>query len=120
MKNVTINKVELRGRIGTVRIQSIGDRLVANFSLCTEKHYQDPEGNNLIECCWHHIVVYDGKGINLGGLSRGVLVHLTGSLRQNKYTDVSGNERVFTEILATTMNVINESASAEDYQDPEL
>ena len=120
MKNVTINKVELRGRIGTVRIQSIGDRLVANFSLCTEKHHQDPEGNNLIECCCHHIVVYDGKGINLGGLSRGVLVHLTGSLRHNKYTDASGNERVFTEILATTMNVINESASVEDYQDPEL
>ena len=41
MKNVTINKVELRGRIGTVRVQAIGDRLVANFSLCTEKHYQD-------------------------------------------------------------------------------
>jgi len=64
--------------------------------------------------------VYDGKGINLGGLSRGVLVHLTGSLRQNKYTDASGNERVFTEILAITMNVINESASVEDYQDPVL
>ena len=47
-------------------------------------------------------------------------MHLTGSLRQNRYTDVSGNERVFTEILATTMNVINESASVEDYQDPEL
>ena len=59
MNNVSINKVELRGRIGTVRIQSIGDRLAANFSLCTE-------------------------------------------------------------ILATTMNVINESASVEDYQDPEL
>ena len=65
MKNVTINKVELRGRIGTVRVQAIGDRLVANFSLCTEKHYQDKKGNNLIECCWHHVVVYDGEGINL-------------------------------------------------------
>ena len=59
MKNVTINKVELRGRIGTVRVQAIGDRLVANFSLCTEKHYQDKKGNDLIECCGHHVVVYD-------------------------------------------------------------
>jgi hypothetical protein len=36
MNNVSINNVELRGRIGTMRVQSIEDKLVANFSLCTE------------------------------------------------------------------------------------
>lgn len=116
MKNVTINKVELRGRIGTVRVQAIGDRLVANFSLCTEKHYQDKKDNNLIECCWHHVVVYDGEGINLGGLSRGVLVHLTGELRNSRYTDAQGNERIFTEILAKYTKIINENDSKLDFQ----
>lgn len=116
MKNVTINNVELRGRIGTVRVQAIGDRLVANFSLCTEKHYQDKKDNNLIECCWHHVVVYDGEGINLGGLSRGVLVHLTGELRNSRYTDAQGNERIFTEILAKCTTIINENNSKLDFQ----
>ena len=116
MKNVTINKVELRGRIGTVRVQAIGDRLVANFSLCTEKHYQDKKGNDLIECCWHHVVVYDGEGINLGGLTRGVLVHLTGELRNSRYTDAQGNEISFTEILAKYTTIINENNSKLDFQ----
>ena len=116
MKNVTINKVELRGRIGTVRVQAIGDRLVANFSLCTEKHYQDKKDNDLIECCWHHVVVYDGEGINLGGLSRGVLVHLTGELRNSRYTDAQGNERSFTKILAKCTTIINENNSKLDFQ----
>lgn len=115
-KNVTINKAELRGRIGTVRVQSVGDRLLANFSLCTEKHYKDGQGNNVIECSWHHVAVYDGEGINLGGLSRGVLVHVTGEIRNSLYTDAQGNEKVFTEILAKSMTIINESDSRLDFQ----
>ena len=49
MRNQTINSAELKGRIGTVRICSINDRLVANFSLATERHYTDTSKNNVVE-----------------------------------------------------------------------
>lgn len=42
------------------------------------------------------------------------------SILKSSLEKLSICERVFTEILATTLNVINESASVEDYQDPEL
>lgn len=70
MRNQTINRAELKGRIGTVRICSINDRLVMNFSLATERHYTDTSKNNVVEVTWHHVVVWEGEGINLGGLSR--------------------------------------------------
>ena len=116
MKNVTINKVELQGRIGTVRIQSIDDKLVANFSVCTEKFHTDNEANRIIEVMWHHVCIWEGQGRNLGGLSRGVLVHVTGQLRHQKYFDATGNERIFTEVLADTIAIINESDSPEDFR----
>ena len=115
MKNVSINNVELRGRIGTVRVQSVEDNLVANFSLCTEKHYTDKSGNHIVECTWHHVVVWEGEGINLGGLSRGVLAHVTGELRNQRYTNQSGHESVFTEILAKSLHIIQECDSREDF-----
>ena len=116
MNNVSINKVELRGRIGTVRVQSIEDRLVANFSVSTEKVYKDRAGNNIVEVMWHHVCIWEGKGRNLGGLSRRVLVHLTGELRHQKYLDIAGSEKIFTEILADTLSIINENDSREDFK----
>ena len=116
MNNVTINKVELRGRIGTVRVQSVNDTLVANFSLCTEKHYKDRSGNNVIECTWHHVVVWEGEEINLGGLSRGVLVHLTGEIRNSQYSDTQGNVSILAEIVAKSILIINENNSKLDFQ----
>ena len=114
MRNQTINRAELKGRIGTVRICSINDRLVANFSLATERHYTDTSTNNVVEVTWHHVVVWEGKGINLGGLSRGVLVHVKGHLRNSKYTDAQGCERVFTELVANSLDITNENAIKDD------
>ena len=116
MNNVSINKVELRGRIGTVRVQSIEDTLVANFSLSTEKIYSDKAGNKIAEVSWHHVCIWEGEGRNIGGLSRGVLVHLTGQLRNQKYLDTMGNERIFTEVLADSLVIINENDSKEDFR----
>ena len=49
-------------------------------------------------------------------MSRGVLVHLTGQLRNQKYLDTMGNERIFTEVLADSLVIINENDSKEDFR----
>jgi single-strand DNA-binding protein len=88
---------------------------VANFSVCTEKFYTDKEANRIAEVMWHHVCIWDGGGRNLGGLSRGVLVHLTGQLRNQKYFDTMGNERFFTEVLADSLVIINDKAIFQFY-----
>ena len=39
-----INRIELQGRVGTVRTNIIGDNMVANFSLVTEYLYKTRDG----------------------------------------------------------------------------
>lgn len=101
-----INRVELQGRVGTVRISPVHDTIVANFSIMTEHLYESRDGDKVVEATWTCVAAFEGGEVNLQSLTRGALVHLTGRLRTNRYTDSSGCEKVFTEVVATTLKVL--------------
>lgn len=104
----SINRVELQGRAGTVRISPGIGYVVANFSLMTEHPIESAEDCKLVESTWHNCVAFEGGDVYLEGLTKGVLVHLTGRLRTAKYIAVDGTERTFTEVLADSLKVIEE------------
>lgn len=101
-----INSVELQGRVGTVRIMPVGDCLAANFSLMTEHGYRTSEGAAVIEATWMNISAFERNGISLEGLTKGVMVNVQGRLRTNRYTSMDGVERIFTEVVASNLRVI--------------
>ena len=102
------NRVELQGRVGTVRISPGIGSIVANFSLVTEYPIVSAEGCHLVESTWHNCAAFEGGEVYLEGLTKGVLVHLTGRLRTAKYTTVDGTEQTFTEVIADSLKVIQE------------
>lgn len=102
----SINRVELQGRIGTVRISPGRVKLTANFSLMTEHVQKTANGKTIVEACWHNVAAFQDEGVCLDGLTRGAVVHLEGRLRNCRYTAADGSERVFTEIIASTLKVI--------------
>ena len=104
----SINRVELQGRVGTVRMSPGIGSIVANFSLMTEHPIVSAEGCKLVESTWHNVAAFEGGEVSLEGLNRGAMVHLTGRLRTAKYTSVDGTERTFTEVIADSLNVIEE------------
>ena len=106
MNTQYINRVELQGRVGTVRISPVHDTIVANFSVMTEHMYETSDGNKVVEACWTCVAAFEGGEVNIQSLTRGSIVHLIGHLRNNKYIDNSGNERVFTEVIATSLKVL--------------
>ena len=106
MNTQYINRVELQGRVGTVRISPVHDTIVANFSVMTEYMYQTSDGNKVVEATWMCVAAFEGNDVSINGLTRGSLVNLTGRLRNNKYIDASGNERVFTEVIAASLKVL--------------
>lgn len=106
MNTQYINRVELQGRVGTVRITSIHDTVVANFSVMTEHHYETSEGHKIVETTWTCVAAFEGENVNTKSLTRGSIVHLVGRLRTNKYIDASGCERVFTEVVASSLKVL--------------
>ena len=104
-----INRVELQGRVGTVRIQSVDDQLASTFSLQTEHIYTLKDGSaKVCETSWHCISAFESDEVVTKGLTRGSLVHLEGRLRTNRYTAADGSERTFTEVLATSLKVLEE------------
>ena len=104
-----INKVEIRGNVGTVRLNEHNGKKVANFSVVTDFLYKSREGIPLSETTWHNVVAWSGKDIaDLSLIAKGTQVHITGRIRSNKYTSADGVEKHFYEIMANKLQIFTE------------
>ena len=102
-----LNKIELRGIIGSVRVQNVADTKVANFSVATSHAYKSQDGSPVLETTWHNVVAWEGGQIqNLDQLKKGSSVHICGRLRNRKYTASDGTERAVCDIIAGTLELV--------------
>jgi len=102
-----LNRIELRGIIGSVYVKDFGNTKVANMSVATNHSFKDREGCPVIETTWHYVVAWEGEGIpNLSQLRKGASVHVLGRLRSRKYTSSEGSERVIYEVLASKVETL--------------
>ncbi len=100
-----INKVELRGRIGSVRVDDgIG---VAAFTLATNRVYRDSDHNPVIETTWHAVKVWKGT-VDFAFLEKGRIAHLEGFLCNRRFTDLNGYETTSVEVRATKCEIEDE------------
>jgi len=99
--------MEIQGIIGTIRLNKIFDKSVATMSVATDMVYKNNSGDMVAETTWHNLVVWeDNTSADLNKLERGMHIHAVGRVRNTKYTSASGEERVFTEIIANEFKVI--------------
>ena len=104
-----INRIELQGRVGTVRTNVVGESMVANFSMVTEYLYKTRDGGAANETTWHHVVAWDGRDMpDLNMIAKGTPVHVTGRLRAARYTSADGTEKQFNEIIAHKIRILDE------------
>ncbi len=106
----TINKVELQGNVGNVRIQMAGERRVVHFSLATNRVTRSKEGENVVEASWHNVEAWEGQGIdNVDKVTKGCALHVLGRLRYAKYTGTDKVERTSTDIIATKVELVGDN-----------
>ena len=104
-----LNKIELRGVVGSVKIQSFADNRMARFTLATNYAYKDREGCAVIDTSWHTVIAWENKNITeLNRLERGSKVYVQGRLRYQKYTGSDGVEKVLTEVIANRLIILDE------------
>lgn len=109
-----LNRIELRGIIGTVRVTDFVGSKCARLSVATSLAYRDKDGSAVIESTWHSVVCFEGKDVcELESLEKGDKVHLVGRIRNQRCTDENGNSRMVTEVLASRLDKID---SAEPLQ----
>lgn len=106
-----INKIELQGKIGTIRVNEVTSKKVANFSLLTEHLIKTKEGNVIAEHSWHNVVVWEGENTDprIFNAQKGDIVNVTGRTRNNRYTGADGLEKIFTEVLASKLKLVTEN-----------
>ncbi len=100
-----INRVELRGRIGSIRVnESEGTALLA---LATNRVYKNRDGQAVIETMWHNVRV-NGEMTDLSALKKCGIAHVRGFLHLHRYTGTDGALRDSLEVWATECEVENE------------
>lgn len=102
-----INRVELRGVVGTARINETREGRIVRFSLATNYVYRASDGMPVIETIWHSCIAFEcGHVSGLDRIVKGTVVHLTGRIRCRRFVDINNAERNETEIVADSLEVL--------------
>lgn len=111
----SLNRIELRGNVGNVRLAEVGSGRVANFSLATNYLYKTRDGDAGVETTWHNIVAWEAKGMpDLSRIQKGIAVYVCGRMRQSKYTGADGEDKQIYEVMANRLQIIEDPAKVPD------
>ena len=110
-----LNRVQLRGIIGSIKVQNVGCSKVARLTVATNYAYKDAHGYCIIETTWHNVTAWEGKTIQcIDRLGKGTKVEISGRLKNQRYIGEDGMDRYTTEILAQTVSIITEPLIMEE------
>ena len=99
-----LNRIELKGNVGNIRISETGAGKVARFSLATNYIYPNRENETVVETTWHNIVAWEGKNIrSVERITKGEKVYVSGRLRTAKFTGNDGEDRQVYEVVASKL-----------------
>ncbi|MFQ6114506.1 MAG: single-stranded DNA-binding protein [bacterium] len=112
----TVNKVILLGRLGQdpeLRYTPNG-AAVTTLSLATNEVWKDSEGAKQERTEWHRVVLWR-KLAEIAGewLKKGSRVYIEGRLQTRSWEDKDGVKRYITEVVASTMTLMDTKAESE-------
>lgn len=102
-----LNKIELKGNVGNIRISDVGGNRVARFSLATNYMYKGKDNEAVVETTWHNIVAWSGKGMpDFSGITKGTPLYVSGRLRTSRFTGSDGTEKTVYEVIASKVEPV--------------
>ena len=105
-----LNRIELRGYVGSVSRYNGGDKPMVRLTLATSHAYKDKAGAAVIETTWHNVVAWEGKGTSdLDALEKGSRVYVCGRLKNQKYTGADGIDRMSYDVYASKLNILDDN-----------
>lgn len=101
-----LNKIELRGVVGSVHITKVGDTEVVRFSVMTEYCYRDKDGCAVVDCTWFNCTAWADKTPSSVNMEKGDWVNLSGRVRMFRYTTAYGVSNSGWEIMVKDLKII--------------
>ena len=104
-----LNRVELKGVVGAIRIQTFDETKMARISVATNYAYKDRDGAMVIDTSWHCVVAWEGEKIrDLDKITKGSKIRVLGRLRYQNYVGTDGVERMGVDILASEVELLED------------
>lgn len=104
-----LNKIMIIGNVGNVeQLQQLeGGTAAIKFSVATNKKWKDKNGEQREQTTWHNVGAY-GKLAEIVSkyVSKGRQVYVEGEFSKRKYTDKSGQDRYWDEIIARELKLL--------------
>lgn len=118
-----INKVILIGNCGQdpeTRHTPSGNA-ITNLSIATSESWKDKTTGEAQERTEWHRVVFFNRLAEIAGeyLKKGSKVYVEGSLRTRKWQDNNGQDRYTTEIVASSMQMLDSRTDGDNYAAPQ-
>lgn len=105
-----LNRIEIRGVVGNLKLQTFSENAVARFAVATNYAYKDKNGAAVIETSWHNVIAREGRNIrDLEKLAKGCKVYVQGRMRYQKYTGNDGLEKTSADIVASRLVFIDDT-----------
>jgi len=114
-----VNRVTLLGRVGQAPdVKRLPNGTpVANYSLATSEKWKDDNGEWKEATEWHRIVAWKQLAeVSEKYIAKGSLIFVEGKLTYRKYTDSNGIEKTTTEIVATTIKLLEKKEGSTEQQ----
>lgn len=102
MEHQNINRVELQGFVGSCTATQIDGNRLVRFTVATNHTVSSGSDGVIIETTWHQCSAWNP----VAEISKGTMVHLTGRIRNYRYTGSDGQERFSNEILVSTLETL--------------
>ena len=116
---MSLNKIMLIGRCTAPNIRDLESGKLATFSLATTDRYKDRAGEWKEDTTWHNIVAYGNTaGVVEKYVQKGSQIYVEGKLRNRKYTDRDGVERSVTEVLVSSMEILDRRQQQDNSRRP--
>ncbi len=104
-----LNRIEINGRVGTLRTAEVNGSKVANFSIVSEYLYKTRDGNAVMETTWFNVTAWQNRDMpDFSRMAKGMPVHVTGRMRTSRYTAADGTEKQYYEVMAGRVEFLTE------------
>ena len=96
-----LNRIELRGMVGSTKVQTFSGKRVNRFTVATSYAFKDKSGAPVIDTQWHNVNVWEGRALeDVDSIQKGDKVYVVGRVKYTKFLGQDGQEHYSTDIQA--------------------
>ena len=103
-----LNKVELKGVVGSVNHQQFGLHPATRFQVVVNTTHNEKNGDILVETLWLNCIANSQTTPACRLLEKGDKVHVCGRLKANTYTDHNNEPRLLYEVVVGQFEILSE------------